>query len=94
MGALREDANKVFIGSLNVGTIKPQVCAMLAELGLKAYDVIVPPARANSLAVAFAVFEDPNDCYVAISKLQGLVFPQYAPGQIMAHRGDPSHGGL
>jgi hypothetical protein len=94
MEAWREDPNKVFIGSLHPQINKPQVMALLSEVGMTPFDVIVPQGHAGKLAVAFIIFEDPSECAVCIGKLQGLVFCNYAPGTIKAHRGDPSQGGL
>ena len=94
MGEWRKDPNKIFIGSLMAGLIKPQVQAMLSELGLQPDDVIMPCQKQGTLTIAFAIFSDPGDCQHAINTLDGLVWSKWAPGTIKAQRGDPSQGGL
>ncbi len=88
--ALREDELKIFIGSLNHDINKPQLLTLFQSIGLEPVDVIVPPWRPGKMAFAFAIFNSTEECVQAIQTLQGATDPAYAPGAMMAHRGDPS----
>ncbi len=91
--ALREDELKIFIGSLNHDINKPQLLTLFQSIGLEPVDVIVPPWRPGKMAFAFAIFNSTEECVQAIQALQGATDHAYAPGAMMAHRGDRDPSG-
>ena len=83
----RQDVLKVFIGSLRSDINKPQLLSLCRFHQLNVADVIIPPAKPHKLAIAFLVFDHPEEAAAAITQLNGLEDETCSPGRIHVFRG-------
>ena len=65
--------------------IKPDVLGLMSRRGLNPVDVIVPVCKGPA-AIAFAVFDSPEDASECVDECDGLE-DQVGLGAIQAHRG-------
>ena len=87
----RPDPLKVFLGNLAVDVNKPKILELLSWFDLHPFDVIVPQATRGKLAIAFVVFNTPEEANYAVQSVQGAVGP-CSPNGIQA--GGTEHGSL
>ena len=85
-GPGRPDVLKVFMGNLCQGVNKPMLLEVFARFGLVPDEVIVPAVAFGKMAVAFAVFNTPEEAQAAILAVNGLAEPMVTPFGIHAHR--------
>ena len=83
----RQDVLKVFIGTLHSGIDKPALLSLCRFHQLNVEDVIVPKSKPNKLAIAFLVFNHPQEAAAAITVLNGLEDETCSPGRIHVFRG-------
>ena len=83
----RPDPLKVFLGNLAVDVNKPKIWEMLEALQAGwPEDIIVPQVGRGKLAIAFLVFNTPEEASYAMTCLQGAVGP-CCPNGCQAFRG-------
>ena len=87
----RPDPLKVFLGNLRPDVIKPEVMGFLTrQLSgdgfLNPVDVIVPPSKNCPAAIAFAIFDSPEEAADCIALCNGAT-DDISIGYILAHRG-------
>ena len=82
----RPDYLKVFLGSLHNDVNKPKLLDLCRFFELSPFEVIVPPAKPDKLAIAFLVFNTPEEAHAAINLLNGLEDPSCSPEQIHVFR--------
>ena len=68
----RPDAHKIFIGSLHNSINKPNLLAFFDRVGLSPQEIIVPVARPNKLAIAFATWGSEAETLNAVQVCSGL----------------------
>ena len=85
MAKCRPDVLKVYIGNLRPDVIKPDVLGLMSRRGLNPVDVIVPVCKGPA-AIAFAVFDSPEDASECVDECDGLE-DHVGLGAIQAHRG-------
>lgn len=88
----RPDPLKVFLGNLSVDVNKPKILELLSFFDLHPVDVIVPQVSRNKLAIAFLVFNTPEEANYAMHSLQGAANCPCSANGIQA--GGTEHGSL
>ena len=82
----RPDYLKVFLGSLHNDVNKPKLLDLCRFYELSPFEIIVPNPKPDKLAIAFLVFNTPEEAHAAINLLNGLEDPSCSPEQIHVFR--------